>query len=144
MKMEFYCGRTNDVSPATMLGVRGYEPRAIVVWKNKLDNMSPQQRCEKISPRFQAALMRREFDLLVHGIDRQSGRGLICALKHGESQCDSKRALFAVKDRQSAEKIVDELYITIRKTGNPTSQSSSSKAIDLQELIAAITELREK
>lgn len=88
--------------------------------------------------------MRREFDVLVPGIDRQTGRGLICALKHGESQCDSKYALFAVNDLQNAEKIVDDLDITIRKTGKPITQSSSSKSIDLQESIAAITESSEK
>lgn len=137
--IEFYCGRTNDIYPATMLAVRGSEPRTIVVWRNKFGKMSPQQRCEGISRRFQAALERRELDLLGYGIDRQTGQGLICATKYGENQCDVKHMLFAVRNQQAAQEIVRGLYDSIRRTGNPIYQSSSNESIDMKELIDALT-----
>jgi Circadian oscillating protein COP23 len=136
--VEFYCGRTNDIYPATMLAVKGSEPRTIVVWRKKYGKMSPLQRCQAISPRFQAALERDEFDLLGYGINPQTGQGLICATKYGKNQCDVKHMLFAVNNQQAAEEIVRGLYDSIRRTGNPIYQSSSNESIDMKELIDSL------
>jgi Circadian oscillating protein COP23 len=135
-KVEFYCGRTNDIYPATMLAVRGSEARTIVVWRNKFGKMSPKQRCEITSRRFQAAFVdRTDLAFLIPGIDRQTGHGLICAVKSGENQCDAKQMLFALRNQQEAQEIVRGLYDSIRRTGNPIYQSSSSDSIDIKELI---------
>ena len=142
-KVEFYCGRTNDIYPATMLAVRGNEPRTIVVWRNKFGKMSPQQRCEITSRRFKAAFVdRADLAFLIPGIDRQTGHGLICAVKSGENQCDSKQMLFALSNQQDAQEIVRGLYDSIRRTGNPIYQSSSSESIDIKELIEALANPR--
>ncbi len=139
-KVEFYCGRTNDVHPATMLSVRGGEQRTIVVWKNKLGKMSPKQRCEAASLRFQAAYEKRSLDRLVAGVDSKTGQGLICATKYQDKQCNSdpKRMLFATNTQQDAQAIVQSLYDSIRRVSNPVSQSSSSTSIDLRELIKSV------
>jgi hypothetical protein len=138
-KVEFYCGRTNDIYPATMLAVRGSEARTIVVWRNKFGKMSPKQMCEIASRRFQAAFVdRTDLAFLIPGIDRQTGQGLICAVKSGENQCDSKQMLFALSNQQDAQEIVRGLYDSIRRTGNPIYQSSSSDSIDIKELIDSI------
>ena len=136
-KMEFYCARTNDMYPATMLGVSGSDPLTIVVWKNKFGKMSPQQRCETISPLFQAALRNGDFNRLVPGVDRKTGQGLICASKkYGEDRCDSKHMLFAVNNQKDAQEVIRDLYQSMRyRVSSPTSQSSSSESIDLQELV---------
>jgi hypothetical protein len=142
-KFEFYCGRTNDIYPATMLAARGSEPRTIVVWRNKFGKMSPQQRCETISRRFQAAFVdRHDLAFIIPGIDRQTGHGLICAVKSGENQCDAKQMLFALKNQQDAQEIVRGLYDSIRRTGNPIYQSSSSDSIDIKELIDSLANSR--
>jgi Circadian oscillating protein COP23 len=141
-KFEFYCGRTNDIYPATMLAARGSEPRTIVVWRNKFGKMSPQQRCETISRRFQAALDRGNLNFLIPGIDRQTGHGLICAVKSGENQCDTKQMLFALRNQQDAQEILRGLYDSIRRTGNPIYQSSSSESIDIKELIDSLANPR--
>jgi hypothetical protein len=134
-KVEFFCGRTNDIYPATMLAIRGNDPRTIVVWKNTFGQMSPQQRCDTISPRFQKALERHGLDLLIAGLDRKTGQGLICAIKYGEKKCDLQHMLFAVNNQQNAQEIIHGLYDSIRRTGNPIVQSSSGESIDVQELI---------
>jgi Circadian oscillating protein COP23 len=141
-KMEFYCSRTNDMYPATMLGVSGRDPLTIVVWKNKFGNMSPKQRCETISPLFQKALRSGDFNRLVSGVDRKTGQGLICASKkYGENQCDSKRMLFAVNSQQDAKDIIRDLYQSMSsRVSNPVSQSSSSESIDLQELVNSMSQ----
>ncbi len=141
-KVEFYCGRTNDIYPATMLAVRGNEPRTIVVWRNKFGKMSPQQRCETISRQFQVALDRGNLNFLVPGIDRQTGHGLICAVKSRENQCDAKQMLFALRNQQDAQEIVRGLYDSIRRTGNPIYQSSSNESIDIKELVDSLANPR--
>lgn len=142
-KVEFYCGRTNDIYPATMLAVKGNEPRTIVVWRNKFGKMSPKQRCEITSRRFQAAFVERtDLAFLIPGIDRQTGHGLICAVKSSGNQCDAKQMLFATRDQQDAQEIVRGLYDSIRRTGNPVYQSSSSDSIDIKELIDSLVNSR--
>lgn len=139
-RVEFYCGRTNRADPATMLVVEGVEPWTIVEWKNSFEGMSPKQRCESVSSKFQSALKGKELERLGYGVNRQNGQGLICAMKHGENKCDLKHMLFAVKNKQIAQEIVGDLYGILRKnTGNPVSQSSSNESIDMQELIGAMS-----
>jgi Circadian oscillating protein COP23 len=142
-KVAFYCGRTQDgnLYPATMAGVSGRErePWTIVIWKNRSGNLTPQQRCETVSRRFQAAWDRHEFNHLVAGTEAKSGRGLICALRDRNSVCESSKMLFTVNNRQNAREIIQGLYESIRKTGNPTYQSSSNESIDMQELINSLS-----
>ena len=108
-------------------------------WRKKFGKMSPQQRCETISLRFQAALERGNLNFLTAGIDRQTGYGLICAVKSQKNQCDTKQMLFALNNQQDAKEIIDGLYDSIRRTGNPIYQSSSSESIDIKELIDSVT-----
>jgi Circadian oscillating protein COP23 len=141
-KVAFYCGRTQDdnLYPATMIGVSGRdrEPWTIVVWKNKAGNVTPQQRCDTVSRRFQAAWDRHEFNHLIAGTEAKSGRGLICAVRDRNSTCDASKMLFTVNNRQNAREIIQGLYEGMRKTGNPTYQASSNESIDMQELINSI------
>lgn len=142
-QVEFYCGRTNDIYPATMLAVRGSEARTIVVWRKKFGKMSPQQRCETISRRFQAAFVKRnDLPFLNSGIDRQTGHGLICAVKSAANQCDAEHMLFTLSNQQDAQEVVRGLYDSIRRTGNPLYQSSSSESIDIKELIDSLVNSR--
>jgi Circadian oscillating protein COP23 len=141
-KVAFYCGRTQDgnLYPATMIGVSGRErePWTIVVWKNRSGNVTPQQRCDTVSRRFQAAWDRHEFNHLVAGTEAKSGRGLICAVRDRNSVCDASKMLFTVNNRQNAREIIQGLYEGMRKTGNPTYQASSNESIDMQELINSL------
>jgi Circadian oscillating protein COP23 len=139
-KVEFYCSRTSSVDPVTMLVVEGTEPWTIIVWKNSFGQMSPKQRCESVSNKFQAALEGKELERLGYGVNRQNGQGLICAMKYAENKCDLKHMLFAVKNKQIAQEIVGDLYGILRKnTGTPPRQSSSNESINIQELIDAMS-----
>jgi Circadian oscillating protein COP23 len=142
-KVAFYCGRTTDgnLDPATIVGTKGRkgdEHRVIVVWRQRVGNMTPEQRCELVSKRFQLAWEKGNFNHLVPGMDRKSGRGLICAVSKSNSICDTDKMLFSVNSQQDAREIVTGLYDSIRRTGNPTYQSSSNESIDMQELIDSI------
>ena len=142
-KVAFYCGRTTDgnLDPATIVGTKGRkgdEHRVIVIWRQKVSNITPAQRCEIVSKRFQSAWEKGNFNHLVSGMDRKSGRGLICAVSKSNSICDADKMLFTVNSQKDAQEIVTGLYESIRRTGNPNYQSSSHESIDMQELIDSI------
>jgi hypothetical protein len=142
-KVAFYCGRTTDgnLNPATIVGTKGRkgeEHRVIVIWRQKAGKMTPEHRCELVSKRFQTAWDRGNFNHLVSGIDRQSGRGSICAVSKSNSTCDGESILFTVNNQKEAREIVTGLYESIRQTGNPLYQSSSNESIDMRELIDSI------
>jgi Circadian oscillating protein COP23 len=139
-KVAFYCGRTTDgsLNPATILGVSGRrsdEHKTIVIWRKTIDKITPEQRCEMVTKRFQSAWNKGEFNHLVAGINSKTGQGLICAVRERNGSCDLTKMLFSVKNQQSAREIVQGLYDSLQKTGNPTYQSSSSESIDMKELI---------
>jgi Circadian oscillating protein COP23 len=127
-KARFYCDviQINDVSyPATRLEISnrtGQEPSTIVVWKSAFANMSPKQRCEMVSSRFQSAWDRGDLKRLVAGIDRKTGQGLICAVSNRDSKCDLKHTLFAVQDKRKAQDITFTLHQILQlKPINPLS-----------------------
>jgi Circadian oscillating protein COP23 len=142
-RVAFYCGRTQDgnLYPATMIGVSGREkePWTIMAWRKKLGNLPPQKRCEIVSRRFQMAWDRGNFNQLASGIDRKSGQGIICAMKDRHSLCDSNQMLFTLDNHQDAREVVQRLYDSMRKTGNPQYQSSAGDSIDMKELINSIS-----
>jgi Circadian oscillating protein COP23 len=138
VKVSFFCGRTNDgnLDPVTMMGVSSKkEHQPIVVWRNESGNMTPEQRCDKAFARFQSAWDRGDLQHITAGTDRSSGRGLICAVRNRDTSCDSSKMLFAVNNRQKAGEIINILYASMRKSGQPLYQSNSDESIDIKELI---------
>jgi Circadian oscillating protein COP23 len=140
-KVGFYCSLSQDdnLTPVTMVGVgggNGGEHWKLVEWKNNYENMTPRERCKQVSDRFQYAWDHHTFNHLTIGVDRKTGRGLICAVGSLSTTCNSKYVLFYVNNQQTAKSIIDELSKSLRKTaGKPISQSSSNESIDMQELI---------
>jgi Circadian oscillating protein COP23 len=141
-KVGFYCALSQDdnLTPVTMVGVgdsgNGGEHWKLVLWKNNYENMTPRERCERVSRRFQDAWDRHTFNHLMIGVDQKTGRGLICAVGSLSTTCNSKHVLFYVNNQQTAKSIIDELSKSLRKTaGKPIPQSGSNESIDMQELI---------
>jgi hypothetical protein len=137
--VKFYCSQTKNLEPATVLGVAGNPVHRIVaIWRQSFGKMSPQERCETVSKRFEQARKNKQFDLLIPGTDKTTGQGLICAVKYGENKCDYKHMLFTVNNQTDAKEISQRLYSSMRQNGKPVPQSSSSESIDIQELIDSI------
>jgi Circadian oscillating protein COP23 len=127
-KARFYCDiieNGNILSPATRVEISnkiGQDPWTIVVWKSEFGNMSPKQRCELVSSRFQSAFDRGDLKRLVAGVDRKTGQGLICAVSNRDSKCDLKHTLFAVQDKQKAQEVTLTLHHLLQlKPINPLS-----------------------
>jgi hypothetical protein len=143
-KVAFYCGRTkegNNIYPATIVltTTTGKEAGTLIIWRDKLGKMSPEQRCQSASQQFQKAWDSKDFNILKIGIDRQTGRGLICAVKDDQTPCDSAHMLYAVNNHEKAKEFKDRLLDSMKKAGNPQYQSSSDDSIDMKQLIDALS-----
>ncbi|PSB55079.1 COP23 domain-containing protein [Chamaesiphon polymorphus] len=154
LDVAFYCGRVQiqdsgerKMMPATVVQVKGTEgERTLVVWKNGFKNMSPLERCETVSKRFQAAWQRGDFKKFAPQSNNKNGLGILCALSFQGKACTEKDILFTVKNANEANKIVADLYQSLQNAtvGRPIYQSSSSQSIDMQELINGISNSTDK
>ena len=136
--VQFYCGKAADPSsksnlPATLARVSGAtEEPVLIIWKSEAFKTTPQQRCETVSPKFQAALQQGR-NYLTAGIDRKSGMGMICAIANAEQVCDRSNMLFTLKSYQDAGNTIEELYSVLAGTAStPQYQSSGNRVVDLR------------
>ena len=139
--VQFYCGKAADLSsksnlPATLVKVAGYEEEPVlIIWKSEAFKTTPQQRCETVSPKFQAA-MQQGRHYLTAGIDKKSGLGMICAVANAEQPCDRPNMLFTLKSYQDAGTTIEELssLLVAGTAGVPQYQSSGNRVVDLRNL----------
>ena len=138
--VQFYCGKAADLSsksnlPATLAKVSGVtEEPVLIIWKSEAFKTTPQQRCETVSPKFQASLQQGR-NYLTAGIDKKSGLGMICAMSNAEQPCDRTNMLFTLKSYQDAGTTIEELSSVLSGTAStPQYQSSGNRVVDLRNL----------
>ena len=138
--VQFYCGKAADPSsksnlPATVAKVAGSEEETVlIIWKSEAFKTTPQQRCETVSPKFQAALQQGRH-YLTAGIDKKSGLGMICAISNAEKPCDRTSMLFTLKSYQDAGNTIEQLYSVFGGTANiPEYQNADNQVVDLRNL----------
>lgn len=136
--IQFYCGKAADPSsksnlPATLAKVSGAtEEPVLIIWKSEAFKTTPQQRCETVSPKFQAALTQGR-NYIAAGIDKKSGLGMICAISNAEQTCDRKNMLFTLKSYQDAGTTIEQLSSVLTGTASsPLYQSSGNRVVDLR------------
>ncbi len=136
--VQFYCGKAADPSsksnlPATLARVSGAtEEPVLIIWKSEAFKTTPQQRCETVSPKFQAALQQGR-NYLTAGIDKKSGLGMVCAMSNAEQPCDRSNMLFTLKSYQDAGNTIEELSSVLAGTASiPQYQSSGNRVVDLR------------
>ena len=138
--VQFYCGKAADPSsnsnlPATVAKVAGLEEETVlIIWKSEAFKSTPQQRCETVSPKFQASLQQNR-NYLTAGIDKKSGLGMICAVSNAEQPCDRPNMLFTLKSYQEAGNTIEELSNVLKGTADgPQYQSGGNLVVDLRNL----------
>jgi lysophospholipid acyltransferase (LPLAT)-like uncharacterized protein len=114
--VRIYCGEAKDPTSSKMLPATlasngdDDEPKVIVMWKSEFfgTNYTPQQRCEVVSPKFQAAYQQgRTF--LTAGIDNKTGQGIICGTSSEGETCNMSNMLYTLKSYQNATVTIDRL-----------------------------------
>jgi hypothetical protein len=136
--IQFYCGKAADPSsksnlPATVAKVSGVqEEPVLIIWKSEAFKTTPQQRCQTVSPKFQAALTQGR-NYVVAGIDKKSGLGMICAISNAEQPCNRTNMLFTLKSYQDAGNTIEQLSSVLTGTASsPLYQSSGNRVVDLR------------
>lgn len=141
--IRVYCGRAADPSsksdlPATLVSIAGKdEPTVLVIWKSEaFKKFTPQQRCETVSPKFQAAFQAGRFNI-TSGQDTATGQGIICAVADEKATCDRSTMLFTLKSYNSANLTVEELAGSVQgSTGTVLYQSSGgNRVVDVRALL---------
>jgi hypothetical protein len=137
--VQFYCGKATDPSsrstlPATLVKVSGYEEEPVfIIWKSEaFPKFTPQQRCEIVSPKIQAALQQGR-NLIGAGIDKETGLGIVCAVANAKQACDRNNMLFTLKSYQNAETTVQEISSMMAGTITQPGYQNSGKLLDLRE-----------
>ena len=136
--VQFYCGKAADPSsksylPATLAKISGAtEEPVLIIWKSEAFKSTPQQRCETVSPKFQAALQQSRH-YIIAGIDKKSGLGMICAISNAEQPCDRTNMLLTLKSYQDAGTTIEQLSSVLSGTASsPIYQSSGNRVVDLR------------
>jgi Circadian oscillating protein COP23 len=100
---KFYCGQAYDIIgrknvPATLMSSPNREkPIVVILWKSEYfgQEFNPNQRCQKVSPKFQAAYVGGNFEYLKVGYERKLP--IVCAVKTENEPCTNAGMLFTLK-----------------------------------------------
>jgi Circadian oscillating protein COP23 len=100
---KFYCGQAYDTIgrkniPATLMSNPNREkPIVVILWKSEYfgKDFNPSQRCQQVSPKFQAAYVGGNFEYLKVGSERKLP--IVCAVKTANEPCTSAEMLFTLK-----------------------------------------------
>lgn len=137
--IEFYCGKAKDLTsqsilPATVVKVSGSEEEPVfIIWKSEaFGKFTPQQRCETVSPKVQAAIQQGR-NFVRAGIDKQNGYGIICAVANEEQACDRSTMLFTLKSYQNAETTIAGIVNFLNGNSVGPEIQSAGNVIDLRK-----------
>ncbi len=140
---RFYCGQSKDPTskqmlPATLMETQGQsESQVIVIWKSEFfDKFSPQQRCEIVSPKFQAAYAAGR-GYLTSGVDARSRLGMICKVANEGDECNKSSMLFTLKSYQDANKVIEDLSLSAYGSGQsniPMVQRARGRMLKISDL----------
>lgn len=100
---KFYCGQAYDIIgrknvPATLMSNPNREkPIVVILWKSEYfgKEFNPNQRCQIVSPKFQAAYVGGNFEYLKVGYERKDP--IVCAVKTENEPCTKAGMLFTLK-----------------------------------------------
>lgn len=139
---RFYCGQTYDTIgkkniPATlMFNPNREKPIVVIRWKSEYfgKEFSPNQRCRKVSPKFQAAYVGGNFEYLKVGYERKLP--IVCAVKTENEPCTNAGMLFTLKPFGNTQVQLDALMGNIEGSaaaGINMYQSSGPAGINMYQ-----------
>ena len=144
---NFYCGQSYDPTsktnvPTTLVAIPGREePLALITWKSEyFAEYTPQERCNKISPKFQAAYTGGKLNYLISGTSRKTGQAIICGVETEAEVCENDaNMLFTLKPYSNGTLVLSQLMgILTGDSNNPIYQSSGrTEKVNLRALLKA-------
>jgi Circadian oscillating protein COP23 len=133
---KFYCGQAYDLIaktqvPATLMSSpHRAKPITVILWKSDFfgKEFSPKQRCETVSPKFQAAYTNGNFEYFKVGYDRNLP--IVCAVKTQNERCTKTGMLFTLKPFGNTQSQLNALMGNIEggEAGPDIYQSSDNRS----------------
>jgi Circadian oscillating protein COP23 len=145
---KFYCGQAYDLIgktnvPATLMSSPyRAKPITVILWKSDFfgKEYTPKQRCEIVSPKFQAAYTAGDFEYFKVGYDRNLP--IVCAVRTQNGHCTKAGMLFTLKPFGNTQSQLNALMGNIeggeagpdiyQSSGN---QSQSNGIVNIREFL---------
>lgn len=144
---NFYCGQSYDPTsktniPTTLVAIPGRkEPLALITWKSEyFAQYTPQERCNKISPKFQATYASGKLNYLMSGTSRKTGQAIICGVETETEVCENDaNMLFTLKPYSNGTLVLSQLMgILTGDSNNPIYQNSGGiEKVNVRALLKA-------
>ncbi|AFZ14819.1 hypothetical protein Cri9333_4012 [Crinalium epipsammum PCC 9333] len=134
--VQFLCRSSYDEDQGTRLPTTlAWTSRgkiAVIRWVKELGGKSPQERCEKISPRFQEAYQKGTLSLITNG--RINNQPVICTAKEYGGKCET--LLMTLRPGDNSLQMLNSLVETLNGRGvGPIKHSSGVPQVYYQVYI---------
>lgn len=132
---QFSCTRGFDQKRTYTTYVRSQDnKRPIIYWRQTVGGISPQERCQQITPRLQQAHNQGRLNIITNGV--MQGQPVVCTTKAYGGPCDM--LLMTAASGNDVLKIVDELKDALSgRSLGPMRHSSATSSVyyqlDLEE-----------
>jgi Circadian oscillating protein COP23 len=136
---KFYCGKSYDPLskkniPTTLVSSPNREkPSVVIIWKSEyFPKYAPQQRCNLVSPKFQAAYTAGKLEYLVTGNDKKTGSQIVCGVMNQNESCDGDpNMLFTLKPHTDGASVLKQLVGNMEsgEAGPNIYQSSGNREV---------------
>lgn len=130
---QFFCNRgydkkTKGYFPTTFVRYDNHK-YALILWKKHMPGITPQQRCNEVSQRFQKAYKNGSLNIITNGI--MNGQPVICTAK--EFQGDCADLLVTLKPNEDSLTVLNQLKDSLSGRGvGATPQSSGPRQVYIQ------------
>jgi hypothetical protein len=139
-QVRFLCAETLNSQnqkrvPTTVLWTPNFK-KAMVTWTSVLAGYQPQERCQKVSDKFQVALNNGSLNYITNAV--QNGSKVICSVRSTDGACDT--VLFTLRSQDSSQNVLkqlNQLWLGAATTG-PIQQSSGGESkyyIDIRQFL---------
>jgi Circadian oscillating protein COP23 len=136
---DFFCG-TNKGTPTTFARTSDGKKLPIIRWTSQLSGLSPQQRCQAVSRKFQKNFDNGTLITIISGtINKQP---VICAAASTNDVCTESTVLFTLKPGSNPRKVIQSLFDRrALASGEIQNQSSDDShiAIDFDAYLSGLT-----
>jgi Circadian oscillating protein COP23/Trypsin-like peptidase domain len=106
---NFYCGMSNG-QPVTFVRTVTQGVVPLIIWINSdlTFGWSPQQRCEKVSARFQEYYEEGNLDYITY--DKVEDRSVVCVTSKPGSPCSSSNVLIYLSPGTDAKSVIEQIF----------------------------------
>ena len=135
----YFCDKSKDGVPTTFARTAAGDKIQIIRWERKriVGNLTPQERCQKVSSKFQKASEAGVLNYLTTGVKNHQ-KVLCAAQRYGETSCYFDLYTIVEKDDNTVNKVIENLQELGFGVGGPVIQSSDGSSpifIDMYRLL---------